>query len=188
MRPLGLVLAGGRSARMGRDKALLRFDGRPLAARAAEALRPLCDGVVFAASAANAEALRALAAGRVAVDARPGLGPLAGLRAGLALARRRVLVVACDEPRPRRDVARALLARAGGHPAAAGAPRGGELLPLPLVCAPRCLELADRLLAAGARSLLALTRQAARVVPLPPDAWAADADTPEELAALERRR
>src|SRR5579872_4654812 len=37
---LGVVLAGGRSTRMGREKALLAFDGRPLVAYAVERLRP----------------------------------------------------------------------------------------------------------------------------------------------------
>ena len=182
-----MILAGGASARMGRDKALLPFRGEPLAARAAAALRPLTGSLVFAGAAGNAAALRAFALGRVAVDAAPFEGPLMGLRAALDLARAPVLVAACDAPWPSRDGARALLRRAGsGWLAAAGCPPGGEPAPLPLLCAASCLERIDRLLADGARSLRALLRHApARILPLPPAAFAEDADTPE---ALERAR
>ncbi|MGH9782952.1 MAG: molybdenum cofactor guanylyltransferase, partial [Terriglobia bacterium] len=43
----GFVLAGGKSRRMGQDKALLLFEGRPLGLRAAELVRQVCGEVTL---------------------------------------------------------------------------------------------------------------------------------------------
>jgi molybdopterin-guanine dinucleotide biosynthesis protein A len=99
----GAVLAGGFSRRMGRDKALLPLDGRPLLITALEALRaagcqPLRVGVRELPSPYD-DLIDAQRAEAVA-DLRPGQGPLAGLEALLAECPAEwLLVVACDMPR-----------------------------------------------------------------------------------------
>ena len=71
---LGCVVAGGRSSRMGRDKASLVLAGESLLARAVRALSGVCSSVVVSGSvAATALGLPVLA------DAVPGLGPLGGI-------------------------------------------------------------------------------------------------------------
>ncbi|HKV11494.1 MAG TPA: NTP transferase domain-containing protein, partial [Thermoanaerobaculia bacterium] len=47
-RPVGVVLAGGRSSRMGRDKAGIVLEGETLAARAATRLAAVCPDVAVA--------------------------------------------------------------------------------------------------------------------------------------------
>lgn len=92
----GAILTGGRSTRMGRDKALLRLDGLPLASRVA--------GVLAAAGADPVVAvggdLRGLrAAGLVAIaDRRQGSGPLGGIATALTEVGTHdvVVVLACD--------------------------------------------------------------------------------------------
>lgn len=121
-----VVLAGGGSRRLGRDKALVDVGGRPLLARVLDAAAPSAGEllVVTADREAHARALRehgwrpetpARDPGdaeprrsavrrdrprlRLVADRRPGRGPLAGLEAGLAEARSDVcLVLACDLP------------------------------------------------------------------------------------------
>ena len=75
----GFVLAGGESSRMGRDKALLSFAGRPLLECALSTLRHagLEPRIAGARSALDAFA-------PVVADPEPGLGPLSGICAALA--------------------------------------------------------------------------------------------------------
>ncbi len=79
----GVVLAGGRSRRMGgADKALLRVGGKTLLARTIEALRPQVGPLVI--STGNDQISRAVTGLPVVADPRPdGAGPLAGILAGL---------------------------------------------------------------------------------------------------------
>jgi molybdopterin-guanine dinucleotide biosynthesis protein A len=77
---LGVVLAGGQSTRFGSDKALAELGGQTLLARAFDTLSGFCELVVVAG--------RERGPGHVIPDwPRPGMGPLAGIAAGLHLAR-----------------------------------------------------------------------------------------------------
>ena len=87
----GFVLAGGQSSRMGRDKALLPFAGRPLIAHALATLREA--GLPAAIAGADPAANSALAAyAPIVPDPQPGLGPLAGICAALEAASTRFAV------------------------------------------------------------------------------------------------
>ncbi len=76
----GIVLCGGKSSRMGRDKAWLPWRGQPMVAHVVSILRPIVDEVVVVAS--DAFELPTMEA-RVVRDREPALGPLAGIREGL---------------------------------------------------------------------------------------------------------
>ena len=109
-----IVLCGGRSTRMGRDKAWLSFGGETLLARMARLCGEVADEVVLVARAGQPlpDAMDAVR------DAAEGLGPLAGIAAGLAVVRNeRALVVACDMPLLRPALARRLLELSGGFDA-----------------------------------------------------------------------
>ncbi len=78
---LGVVLAGGQSARFGSDKALAELGGRTLLARAFDALSGFCELVVVAG--------RERGPGHRCIPdwPHPHMGPLGGIAAGLRFAR-----------------------------------------------------------------------------------------------------
>jgi len=78
------VLAGGKSSRMGVDKALLEINGKPLIEIAVEKLRSFCSDVSIA---GNRQDLARYAS--IACESRIEIGPVAGLEAGL---------IACTQP------------------------------------------------------------------------------------------
>jgi molybdopterin-guanine dinucleotide biosynthesis protein A len=80
----GIVLAGGRSTRMGRPKAALEWHGITLLQRVVGIVGRVVDGPVVVVRAPGQELPELPAGVVVAVDARGGRGPLQGLAAGLA--------------------------------------------------------------------------------------------------------
>ena len=152
--PVGVVLAGGTSRRMGQDKALLRSGAGPtllertVATVHAAGLRE----VVLSVSTVEQgrtwrDAVPAVAGLRLVVDAGPGRGPLGGLHAALtAFPYQHVLLVACDMPRLDVAALRALLEKP--RDADAVVPRvAGREQPLHALYGPACLPVAARLLA-----------------------------------------
>ena len=98
---IGVVLAGGRSTRLGQDKVRLRLpgDGRDMLARTADLLAACTDGVVISCRAPDAgEETLALPGIRSIPDAKPGLGPLGGVWSALRELRQPILVLSCDLP------------------------------------------------------------------------------------------
>jgi molybdopterin-guanine dinucleotide biosynthesis protein A len=101
----GAVLTGGRSRRMGIDKAFLEVHGRPMAARAASALRQ-AGAVEVAAVGGAGDRLLELGFDRFLPDDEHAAGPLGGLLTALRAARDAeasagagvVVVLACDLP------------------------------------------------------------------------------------------
>jgi molybdopterin-guanine dinucleotide biosynthesis protein A len=108
----GIILAGGASARLGQDKALVEVAGRPLVERVVEVLRPLADEIVLVTPSPE----RLVWLGLPAVDdIYPGIGTLGGLHAGLkAIANPYGLVVGCDMPFLNRDLLAYMISRAVG--------------------------------------------------------------------------
>ncbi len=94
-----LLLAGGRGQRMGgRDKGLLEWRGKPLIAHLHALTRALTDDLIISCN-RNGEHYAHYADRLVQDDSADFPGPLAGIRAGLAIARQPfLLVLPCDAP------------------------------------------------------------------------------------------
>jgi molybdopterin-guanine dinucleotide biosynthesis protein A len=148
----GLVLAGGRSSRLGRDKAREEVGGRPLLLRAVDAVALACDDVLIAGDLAGREGLPLPAGVRWAPDLYPNRGPLGGLHAGLMAARHDYLLMAgCDMPFLDPLLLQLLVRLAPRHQAVV--PRvQGRLQPLHAVYARSCLPIVDQLLARPGRT------------------------------------
>ncbi len=180
--PLLAILAGGRSHRMGRDKALLERDGRPQLVRLANLGATLGLPVVICGSPADpawsGPPVRFLA------DGVPGEGPLRGLEAALGV-HPDVLLIACDLPLvTAADLAWLRAAEPGIHGTATL--RDGRIEPL-FSRYRDCATLVAAELAAGRRSPLAVIAGGGfNRATAPPEIAArlADADTPEDWQQL----
>ncbi|HVF79896.1 MAG TPA: molybdenum cofactor guanylyltransferase [Solirubrobacteraceae bacterium] len=84
MRVAGIVLAGGRSTRMGRSKATLDWHGSTLVRRAVGIVARVADGPLIVVRAAEQELPALPRTVEITQDARDGRGPLQGIAAGLA--------------------------------------------------------------------------------------------------------
>ena len=91
-----VIQAGGMSSRMGEDKALKPFLGRPLIQRVIDRLAPIADEVIVTTNRPDEYAFLGL---RLIADLKPGRGALGGLYTAVASAAfSQVAVVACDMP------------------------------------------------------------------------------------------
>lgn len=91
-----VLLAGGKSTRMGQDKCLMELENKPLWKRQWELLAELAPGEMMASARAD-QAYFGAAGVRVVVDAFPDQGPLGGLATVLkSAAHDLVLVIAVD--------------------------------------------------------------------------------------------
>ena len=96
----GIVLAGGLSRRLGRDKAVEPIDGEPLISRVIRRLEALADEIVVVVNnEARAAQLPLPNTAKIAVDIYPDSGSLGGIFSGLSAAGNDWgFVVACDMP------------------------------------------------------------------------------------------
>ena len=91
----GIVLAGGKSSRMGSDKGLLTMNSKMFIEYVVDALKPLVDDIIIV---SNNKAYDQFAFERVA-DCLKDSGPLAGLYSGLYHSKTEFnLVLSCDIP------------------------------------------------------------------------------------------
>ena len=107
----GFVLAGGKSSRMGTDKALLMFQGEPLLQRMKNLIEPICDQVFI--SSGNPEYSNFDAP--LIPDIFSGCGPIAGLYSSLEYSSTDWnLFVSVDVPFVNEELIRLLIANAFG--------------------------------------------------------------------------
>jgi molybdopterin-guanine dinucleotide biosynthesis protein A len=178
--PAGIVLAGGRSSRMGAPKAWLEWHGSTLLRRTCGLVARGTGGPVVVVRALGQELPALPGSVRVVDDAREGQGPLQGLLAGLeAVADELAFVASTDMPflHPRFVAAVCAAAR----DADAAAPRiGGFGQPLAAAYRTALAPLVAELIAAGVlRTGLVLERCDTR--------WLDDLPHPESARNLNTR-
>lgn len=159
------VLAGGRSSRMGRDKAFLELGGRTLLDRALEACRPLCPTVAIVGPEEKFAAY-----GATVQDIYPDRGPLAGIHAALShSATSHNLVLGVDLPFVTTAFLRYLVEQAWASGADVTVPRaGGGFHPVGAVYHRRFRDVAQKALERGENKIDALfSRVSTRILEEP---------------------
>ncbi len=186
---LGVVLAGGRSARMGREKAFVPLRGRPLLAHVLERFSPQVGRVALN---ANGDPARFAAFGcAVLPDEVTDAGPLAGIVAGLrhAAAEQWEAIATCPSDAPCLPLGLVERLWAGlGHGEAVCVRTAAGLEPLFALWRAGTLPTAERALHQGRLAVRdVLAELGFSTVDWPDSAPFANLNTPEELARAERR-
>jgi molybdopterin-guanine dinucleotide biosynthesis protein A len=185
VRAAGFVLAGGRSSRMGQDKALLTLGGEPLVKRAVRKLGKVCAEVAIAGG--TKELMRF---GRVVPDESAGCGPLGGIVAALGQSSFEWnLFLPVDAPFVLVSTLNALLLMAGKSSDMCVMARAqGVMQPLCAVYSRQALGVLQQELAAGRWKVTRAIEAAGpiKVVDFDDARWFANLNTPEEFAEAER--
>ncbi|MGH9639923.1 MAG: molybdenum cofactor guanylyltransferase [Bryobacteraceae bacterium] len=158
MQAAAFVLAGGRSSRMGRDKALLGCGSRPLIEEVAATLSAAAGSVALVGAPERYGALGF----DCLPDLRSGCGPLGGIEAALAAGRGEYnAIVACDMPNLRELWIRDLLKKSNetGALCTVACDVTGKMHPLCAVYRSGSLPAVRALLDAGDFRLSSLSRE-----------------------------
>lgn len=168
----GIILAGGGSTRLGRDKASEVVNGRPLLQWAAERLeQAAAEIVVVKAAGQRLPSIETRTPLKVTEDILPGRGPLAGIHSGLQSASHELsIAVGCDMPLLCVPLLRYLCELAEGHDVVMPT-RGGQPQPLHAVYRRSCVAAMERELRAGRQRVISFLG-AVRVRYVAEEEWA----------------
>jgi molybdopterin-guanine dinucleotide biosynthesis protein A len=178
-----LILAGGDSRRMGRDKALLPVGGRPMIASIADQLKTLFEEIVISADRPGDYGFLGLP---VVPDLEPGQGPLRGIASSLPRMTHDLnFVTACDIPRIDLSFVIRLIKMSAGFDLILPYLDEGHYEPLFAVYRKSVAPEATRILEGGGRSILALLdRVKVNLVTIPDRRWFKNINTETDYAEL----
>lgn len=180
-----VILAGGKSSRMGEDKSLIRFGGVTILELLARQLQPLVAEVLVS---SNDPASHGFLGLTLVPDERPDCGPIMGILSCLSAARHeKVFFTPCDIPGLPAAFVRDLLARALSADLVMALDAQGRYEPLLAVYSRSLVPLIRTLVAAGERrivSILGLPDIKADFVSLAGQDWYRNLNSPEDLLAL----
>ena len=182
-----LILAGGKSERMGRDKSMLLVDGRPMIEQICTQLRPHFERLLISANDPRKYAFLNI---ETVPDKIPGEGSLMGIASALGASEHDLnLVVACDIPHVDMAVVERLMLEAKGHDGAVPLSGAGHIEPLFAVYRKRMLGALNATLRAGKRKISdALDQCNIKYVALAGGESLRNLNTPEEYANFVAQR
>lgn len=186
-----LILAGGRSTRMGSDKAAVTLDGKSLLLRAIDFWKTACPDAPIYVSAGQQEHQLSLPEGVTPVyDLIKDRGPMGGLQAAFRQCAQELLWVSAVDMPLLSSQAVELLSKKRCHcEDACVFTHDGRPEPLLGLYRSTCLPVIDGLLESGENRMSALldTVKATRV-PLKNTDWVRNVNTPQELARLRQEQ
>jgi molybdopterin-guanine dinucleotide biosynthesis protein A len=188
----GVILAGGKSSRMGQNKALMPLGGKRLIDRVVEVMRSVFDDLLMVTNTPDVYADLGLPMGR---DVWPEKGSLGGVYSAIYhVATPYCLVVACDMPFLRAAVLRYLITQIADYDVVVPDVLG-ELQTLHAIYSKACLQPIERRLAMHRLRIVGFfpdvrvrTVTASELEPYDPELLAfQNLNTPEEFQAVEQR-
>jgi molybdenum cofactor guanylyltransferase len=181
-----IIMAGGDSVRMGRDKALMEIDGEPMISRIARQLKPSFQNLFISAARADAFAFLGI---DVVPDEAPGAGPLMALVSALEKSETELnFVMPCDIPDPPQHLIARLLREAKDADVVVPANEKGELEPLFAVYRKSVLPAAREALNMGARRVISFyPKHVVKRMPMYPGTVLLNLNTPLDYQARVKR-
>ena len=184
MRVAGFVLTGGRSSRMGREKALLPMGSEPLISKIAGIVQSVADPVTLVGKPESFQGIP----WTCIPDLRPNAGPLAGIETALSCSAANLnLIVGCDMPGLEEGVLTRLIDRASRStaPCVLACDPDGRQHPLLAVYRLQCLPAIRAALDAGRMKLMCFTQEAGAEILYLENA-VANVNTPDDWARWQR--
>ena len=180
-----VILAGGKSSRMGEDKSLIRLGGITILELLARQLKPLVAEVLVS---SNDPASHGFLGLPLVPDERPDCGPIMGILSGLSAARNeKVLFTPCDIPGLPAEFILSLLIRAESADLVMALDEQGRYEPLLAVYSRSLVPVIRTLVVAGERrivSILGLPGIKTEFVSLAGQSWYRNLNSPEDLLAM----
>lgn len=188
----GIILAGGKSSRMGRNKALLDFGGRSIIEHSADLFKSIFPEVILVTNTPDEYANLGV---RIVTDIRPGKGSLGGIYTGLFYASHDYSFIAsCDMPFLKRELIEFLTSLKEGYDVVVPRMNDGHE-PLHAVYSKRCLKPIESMINKGDLRIIGFYSNA-RVREVPEEELASyvsepspflNINTPEEYEAAIRK-
>jgi len=174
-----IILAGGKSSRMGMDKAFLEIDGKNTITRLHNLLTPFFDETILS---VNTEKKISFNGIKIVRDSEDGHGPLMGIYSSLEASLSPVnFVIACDIPEVNMTLLFELLAQSEEYDIAVPSFTEGQYEPLFAVYAKCVADAAGKILDNHKRRIIELfTECKTTVVPSPDNAWYINLNTPDD--------
>ncbi|SHG55846.1 molybdenum cofactor guanylyltransferase [Winogradskyella jejuensis] len=149
----GIILAGGKSSRMGTDKGFLLWKGRPFIQHSIIALKPVVSKLIVVSDHTHYDILSY----KRVQDIYPDAGPLSGLYSGLKASETEFnLVLSCDVPLINSSVLEKLLTNYNNDIAAVVCSADDKIMPLVALYHKNCYHVCKSLLDKGERRMMRL--------------------------------
>jgi molybdopterin-guanine dinucleotide biosynthesis protein A len=153
MRATAIIMAGGRSRRMGQDKAVLEINGTTAINCIFEQLQPYFDQILISSNNVEKHSLPGVT---VVPDEIADKGPLMGIASTLRVSRNDTnFVIACDIPEVDIDFVRQMIRESNGHDAVVPQTGQGRYEPLFAVYKKSILDEIDKAIASGKHRVIA---------------------------------
>jgi len=180
----GIILAGGKSSRMGQDKAFLKLNGKTFIEHSIEAIKPLVYEIIIVSDNADCEMFNL----KCVNDVIKNSGPLAGIYSGLINSKTDYnLVLSCDIPLITADVLKQLIIDDEPDIDIKQIVSNGKPMPLIALYKKRCETLFFKLLQNDERRLhVALNQCKVKNIEMNPEneLSTTNINTPEELKKI----
>lgn len=176
-----ILLAGGKSTRMGSDKGLLRFRNKPFIQYSIDAVRPLVDDIIIVSNSSDYDQFDTT---RVA-DIIPDSGPVGGLHSGLLHSTTtNNIVLSCDAPLITTHLLQKLIDHEKKDTDVVVLRAGQKIMPLIATYQKRCAQLCEEHLKSNTLRLRDLiSKLNTKIIHLPPKehALVVNINTKDEL-------